>query len=160
MSNIRPHISAYTVFPIDVLFGLYYPLLHICVIIPSANEVERGVLVWLCPSIYLSVCLSAGPSVCPSMPLWNKLCPLCISYNAIHINFIFTHPINQLQEVCCISSLCLISKIWIFAELLYFRVASVALEQLYNFHCQPRLQRPFDWNQFNIYPTLPCPIDV
>ena len=53
-------------------------------------EVERG---------YTGFTLS----VCLSVRLWTKSCPLCIfynMYNIIQIHFIFAHLIKQLQKVC------------------------------------------------------------
>ena len=58
-------------------------------------------------------------SVCPSVLLWMKSCPLCIFNNTRRIHFIFTHPIKQHQKVCPMLNY-KITKFWQILSICYF----------------------------------------
>ena len=62
------------------------------IIIPPASTKLKGG--------YTGFTSSVRPSVCPSVHLWTKPCPLCIVHNTSRIHFIFAHLIKQLQKVC------------------------------------------------------------
>ena len=51
------------------------------------------------PMQALEIVVHIGPSIRSSVCLWTESCPLCIFHKTSQIHFIFTHLINQLQEV-------------------------------------------------------------
>ena len=55
---------------------------------PTPKKLRRGVLILPCPSVRL----------------YTKSCPLCISHNTSQIHFKFAHLINQVQKVCHVLS--------------------------------------------------------